>query len=234
LVYVREAMEARLKKRTLARWRARPDIQRRMDEVLALDPSAHGLRAGAGDERSLPGNPDFRRSGWSEHMLLRYLLAMDEAAGKRVLDTCCGLGWGTHLVAAVAGELVAVDLNEDALAFCGRAWKDGNVTWAPGSVLSLPFPDASFDVVLCMEAIEHFSVADGATYLRELARVCRPGGSIFGSSAFPETRREADALCATNEHHLHIYTHDEMRDLLTRTFGAPRRLTKHYFSAQKR
>jgi 2-polyprenyl-3-methyl-5-hydroxy-6-metoxy-1,4-benzoquinol methylase len=230
---LRELSEARLKRRTLARWLARPDVSARVERVLGLDPAALGLRAGAGDPRGLPGNPEFRASGWTDHMLLRYLLAMDRAAGKSVLDTCCGLGWGTHIVAGVAASVTAVDLDEGALAFCRDTWKDANVTFLQGSVLELPFEADRFDVVLCMEAIEHFSVADGRRYLEELRRVCRPGGVLFGSSAFPETRAAADALCAQNEHHLHIYTRGEMRALLSEVFSRPIRLTKHYFAAQK-
>jgi 2-polyprenyl-3-methyl-5-hydroxy-6-metoxy-1,4-benzoquinol methylase len=134
----------------------------------------------------------------------------------------------------VAAEVSAVDLDEQAIAFCRDTWGDANVTFTPGNVLALPFEAGRFDVVLCMEAIEHFSRDDGRRYLEELRRVCRPGGMIFGSSAFPETRAAADALCAQNEHHLYIYTRAEMKALLRDVFSRPLRLTKHYFAAEKR
>ncbi len=226
--------EGRLLERAHARWRAEPTVARRIERVLALDPTAIGVDAGEGDERGLPGNADFLASGWTQHMLLRYFLAMDQAAGKRVLDTCCGLGWGAHLVATVAAELVGVDLDGEAVRFCRDTWGDDNARYVEGSVLALPFEDESFDVVLSMEAIEHFTVSDGRRYVAELHRVCRSGGVLLGSSTFPDTREAADALCAQNEHHLHIYTRAEMRRLLTEVFSPPHRLTLHYFAAKKR
>lgn len=228
-----EEDEPRLLRETHARWRAEPAIAARVERVLDLDPKTVGLDAGADDERGLPGNAEFMKSGWTDHMLLRYFLAMDRAKGRRVLDTCCGLGWGAHLVAGVARELVGIDLDADAVRFSAETWGDDNTTYLEGSVLDLPFEADSFDVVLCMEAIEHFSVADGRRYLEELHRVCRPGGVLLGSSTFPDTRERASALCAQNEHHLYIYTRREIRRLLTDVFSRPERLTLHYFAAVK-
>ena len=230
---IRQAKEARLKRRTLDRWRADPQMSSRVERVLSLDPSELGLSAGVADPRSLPGNPEFQRSGWYEHMLLRYFLAMEAARGRRVLDSCCGLGWGSHLIASVASEVVGIDLDPEAVEFCQRTWGDENASYVTGSVLELPFANDEFDVVLCMEAIEHFSRSDGRRYLQELFRVCRPGGRIFGSSGFTENRQQAEELCAKNEHHLFIYTLAEMERLLGELFSAPTRLTHHYFAATK-
>jgi 2-polyprenyl-3-methyl-5-hydroxy-6-metoxy-1,4-benzoquinol methylase len=229
----RERAEARLKRRTLARWLERPEVSGRVREVLELDPERIGLGAGAVDERGLPGKAEFRESGWTEHMLLRYCLVLEHARGKRVLDTCSGLGWGAHLIAGVAGEIVGIDRDQGAVDFCRTQWQDENLRFVAGSVLELPFEAESFDVVLCMGAIEHFTQDEGRRYLGELRRVCRPRGVLIGSSAFPETRAEADALCAKNPHHLYIYTRAEMRALLTQTFASPTRLTRHYFAARK-
>jgi SAM-dependent methyltransferase len=46
-----------------------------------------------------------------------------------------------------------------------------------GSVLALPFPDASFDGVICTEVLEH--VPDPALALDEINRVLRAGGSLY-------------------------------------------------------
>lgn len=45
-----------------------------------------------------------------------------------------------------------------------------------GDLLRLPFPDASFDAVLCTEVIEH--TADPRTAVSELCRVLAPGGDL--------------------------------------------------------
>jgi SAM-dependent methyltransferase len=49
-----------------------------------------------------------------------------------------------------------------------------------GSIDALPVPDASFDVVLCLQVLEH--VPDPAAAVRELRRVVRPGGRVLLST----------------------------------------------------
>lgn len=221
------------RRRTFRRWRRLPEVSRRIAEVLALNAAEVGQSVTASDPRSLPSNPDFVASGWTEHMLLRYLSAFDHARGKQVLDSCCGLGWGAHLVASQARHVVGIDLDTESIDFCRRRWGSGNAEFVVGSVLDLPFSEATFDVVLSMEAIEHFSVADGRRYLQELARVCRPGGALVGSSAFPETPEQADRRCSRNEHHLHIYTRREIGQLFRDVFGPVAMLTRHYFVVRR-
>ena len=230
---VLDGYERLLKWHTLRQWLNHPVVAQRVETVLALDGSEEGLSTGVGEPRSLPGNPEFRASGWSDHMLLRYLLVLAEARGNRILDSCCGLGWGTHLISWAAGAVTGVDLDPNAIQFCSAHWGADNTRFEVASVLDLPFEDGSFDVVLCMESIEHFTEADGRRYIAELRRVCRPGGVLLGSSAFVETRVEADRLCSGNPHHHYVYTRAEFWRLLSELFGRPELLTRHYFRARR-
>jgi ubiquinone/menaquinone biosynthesis C-methylase UbiE len=98
--------------------------------------------------------------------------------GDRVLDVAAGSG-NAAVPAAVAGaDVVASDLTPE-LFPAGRAYaarRGVEVTWEEGDAEALPYPDASFDVVLScvgvMFAPHHQQAAD------ELIRVCRPGGRI--------------------------------------------------------
>jgi 2-polyprenyl-3-methyl-5-hydroxy-6-metoxy-1,4-benzoquinol methylase len=228
-----KATEELLRLWFLRRYRADPPVLRRMNEIMNLRPADIEQQVTATDPRSIPGNPEFVASGWSQHMLLRYLVALEDCNGARVLDSCCGLGWGSHLVASASADVTGVDLDAASVQFCARRWGRHNLRFQVANVLDLPFEDESFEVVLCMDAIEHFTRADGARYIRELARVCRRGGQLFGSSAFPETRWAADRLCQTNRHHYHIYTRREMVSLLRTSFGTPTWVTRHYFRATR-
>jgi len=73
-----------------------------------------------------------------------------------------------------AGEVTGVDLNANMLSVAARLRPD--LTWRVGDAAALPFPDETFDVVLCQSALMFFPDATAA--LREMARVCTPGGTV--------------------------------------------------------
>ncbi|MCW5579095.1 MAG: class I SAM-dependent methyltransferase, partial [Dokdonella sp.] len=59
--------------------------------------------------------PECVREIWYEHWH-RYAFARGLVAGKRVLDAACGEGYGSALLAAVAGSVTGVDVDADAIA----------------------------------------------------------------------------------------------------------------------
>ena len=97
----------------------------------------------------------------------------------RVLDLGCGGGHVTFNVARLVREIVAYDLAPEMLGLVARAAKErrlDNVTTQQGAVESLPFEDASFDVVLSRFSAHHWRDLDAG--LREAARVVKPGGMV--------------------------------------------------------
>jgi ubiquinone/menaquinone biosynthesis C-methylase UbiE len=98
-------------------------------------------------------------------------------AGQSVLDVACGTGIVARTVAdrlGGTGRVVGVDINDGMLAVARRVRPD--LDWRRADVAELPFPDGSFDTVLCQMALMFFPDRGGA--LREMARVARPGGAI--------------------------------------------------------
>jgi SAM-dependent methyltransferase len=67
-----------------------------------------------------------------------------------------------------------VDLNEAMLTIARRVRPD--VEWRQGDAAALPFPDASFDRVLCQMALMFFPDRPGA--IREMRRVATPGATV--------------------------------------------------------
>jgi ubiquinone/menaquinone biosynthesis C-methylase UbiE len=100
--------------------------------------------------------------------------------GLDLLDVGCGPGTITvDLAARVApGRVVGIDVSAEPLVeareAAGRAGVE--VTFEVGDVYALAAADASFDVVHAHQVLQHLT--DPVAALREMARVCRPGGVI--------------------------------------------------------
>jgi SAM-dependent methyltransferase len=104
-------------------------------------------------------------------------LARDHPGGC-VLDLGCGGGHVTFNVAPQVQEVVAYDLSPQMLDVVERAARDrklDNVITRRGAAESLPFADASFDLVLSRYSAHHWR--DWEAGLREAARVLKPGGT---------------------------------------------------------
>ena len=99
--------------------------------------------------------------------------------GTHILDVGCGTG---DMLRRFAGEdaerLVGFDESEGMLAKA-KELSEGldNITYLPGSAESLPFDDASFDIVTSCVAFHHFPDSKGT--VAEMYRVLKPGGRLF-------------------------------------------------------
>jgi ubiquinone/menaquinone biosynthesis C-methylase UbiE len=106
------------------------------------------------------------------------LLPFAELQGKDVLEIGCGTGVHARLLAQAGARLTAVDLTPTAIELTRRRLElanlDADVREADAE--SLPFPDASFDVVWSWGVIHHSEHTDRV--VAEIARVLRPGGRL--------------------------------------------------------
>jgi ubiquinone/menaquinone biosynthesis C-methylase UbiE len=146
--------------------------------------------------------------------------------GDRVLDIGCGTG--RHTAAAYQYPNITVfgsDLNLDdvlqareRLFFHERCGAHGGGSWllSVSNVTCLPFGDASFDLVICSEVLEH--IPDEKTAIREIIRVLKPGGKLVVSVPryFPERICWAlsDAYHQTANGHIRIYRNQRLVRLL--------------------
>ena len=135
--------------------------------------------------------------------------------GRRVLDLGCRYGALTRAYAS-GNEVVGVDVDREALA---EAAKLGIETrWADVDE-PFPFEDATFDVVVAGELLEH--VRDPQRVVAEADRLLRPGGTFVGSvpNAFRLKNRLRFLLGRKPEDdptHLHMFAPDDVRALLAR------------------
>lgn len=131
-----------------------------------------------------------------QHQMYMELLNMLKAGGRvkphtELLEVSCGRGGGlAHLVRNWPGGLSAtgLDLSENALKACRKAHGElDNLSFVRGSALDLPFPDASFDVVLNVEASNDYGDFD--RFFGEVHRVLKPDGLFL----YTDTRRAHEA-----------------------------------------
>lgn len=110
----------------------------------------------------------------------RYLVAASICEGKEVLDIASGEGFGSAYLASVASHVTGVDVSPEAVAFARRNYAAANLAYKQGSATAIPLENASVDVVVSFESIEHFFEHD--VFLEEVRRVLRPDGVLLISS----------------------------------------------------
>jgi SAM-dependent methyltransferase len=133
--------------------------------------------------------------------------------GKRILDLGCRYGALTRAYSE-GNEVVGVDVDRDALAEAAKLGID--TRWADVEE-PLPFQDASFDVVVAGELIEH--LRDPDRLVAEVRRVLRPGGTFAGSvpNFFRLRNRVAMLFGRPLDHdptHLHVFAPRDVHRML--------------------
>ena len=107
----------------------------------------------------------FTRHDWK-----RCRAALAHVIGPDVLEVGVGAGQTYNILARdpAIERLVGIDIKWNK-----KLIRPERGTLETASIFRLPFPDASFDSVLCMEVLEHLEVIEFPKALFELRRVCR-------------------------------------------------------------
>jgi len=124
----------------------------------------------------------------------------------RILDVGCGTGANLQMLSQF-GAAEGVDVASEALDFCRAR---GLARVRQGAAETLPYEDASFDLVTGLDVVEHLD--DDLSGLREMHRVLRPGGrALLFVPAFMFLWGVQDDI----SHHRRRYTLRELKQKVT-------------------
>ncbi|MEO8393332.1 MAG: methyltransferase domain-containing protein [Chloroflexota bacterium] len=144
-----------------------------------------------------------------------YFLALNQYVdeGAKVLDVGFGLGYGMNILAIKAAEITGVDIDPKVLEYCqetviGRNPRVKELMLYDG--LHLKFPDNSFDVLTCVDVLEHVQEYDA--FLDELLRVARKG--VLISTPFRRPENTNSDGTPKNYWHLREWVYEELDPIL--------------------
>jgi GT2 family glycosyltransferase/ubiquinone/menaquinone biosynthesis C-methylase UbiE/glycosyltransferase involved in cell wall biosynthesis len=174
---------------------------------------AHSLAADG--ERFLPG---IMAGDIELEHVHRYKFAAQLSVNKTVLDIASGEGYGSAYLSQTARRVIGVDISQDAVESAREKYERPNLEFLVGSCSEIPLDDATVDVVVSFETIEHH--AEHEAMMREIKRVLRPRGLIVISS--PDKLEYADKPSFRNPFHVKELYREEFQALLDAHFKCVR------------
>jgi len=132
------------------------------------------------------------------------------AAGRRVVEIGCGMGFGAKLLSEVAAEVLAIDSSASAIAAVRQSLDAANVTVRVGDAMTLSPDDMRCDLLVALQVIEHLPAPE--TFAAMAAEATRPRGLCILSTP--------NALLSVGENPYHVreYTAPEFEALLSNSF----------------
>jgi SAM-dependent methyltransferase len=114
------------------------------------------------------------------------LTLAQELQAARLLEVGCGTGHWLALLRPATPHLFGLDLSAGMLSQARR--RHGDLALVRGRAEQLPFPDTSFDLVYCVNAIHHFG--HQRAFIAEARRLLRPGGALAIIGFDPRQHRD--------------------------------------------
>lgn len=155
---------------------------------------------------------------YGEH-IVRYEALKDLVKDKVVLDLASGSGFGTNIISKAAKTVFGIDNNAEAISYSKSNYSSSNTKFIQGDATAIPLEDASVDVAVSFETLEH--VEEYEKFISELKRVLKPEGLLVLSTPndieFPEGA----------DFHVHEFTNQELQKLVIKYF----KNIKPYFQA---
>ena len=139
-----------------------------------------------------------------------------------LVDVGFGSGGVLEFCSRYAGEIIALDVDNEAINRIQQKpmfTESRNVSFLSASGENLPLADAMATKVLCLEVLEH--VDDPQKVMSEMLRIGKPGCiylvSVPGQFSEEIMSRVGPPEIFQKPHHIRVFQHEEIRDLITET-----------------
>jgi 2-polyprenyl-3-methyl-5-hydroxy-6-metoxy-1,4-benzoquinol methylase len=139
----------------------------------------------------------------------RFLQQVGPLEGRYVLDYGAGPGYLVEQLLRCGAYVSAVEYSEQCVADLNRRFRCDRF-WESAELFDgrrLPWEDHRFDIVCCLETIEHLLPEHLNAVLRELLRVVRPGGIVLLTTPNAEDLRAQTVFCPQCCHEFHRWQH---------------------------
>ena len=129
----------------------------------------------------------------------------------KVLDGACGSGYGSEIMSGNGARVTGIDANHEAIEFANQHYAKNSVEFTVGEIGKLQYPDASFDVVVSIETLEHLPNTICREYLQDIGGWLKQGGILIASS--PMLRYRDGRPYVTNPYHINEMPRSELLDM---------------------
>lgn len=143
--------------------------------------------------------------------LAAYEYASQFTGDKIVLELGCGEGYGTVLLAKSASKIFGIDYSKAAIDKAQKKYRADNIEFVCSDVNDLGFDDASFEVIIAFQFIEHLK--DPRAVLLKIKSLLKPQGIFLLSS--PNKK----ASIVQHPYHFREYDREELEGLLRNYFA---------------
>jgi len=167
-------------------------------------------------ERFIPNNDGVEIEAEHVH---RYKCISNFVHNMWVLDAGCGTGYGSLMLAQSAEKVTGIDISDEAIEWCQNHYgTQHNLNYIQSSLAGLPFPNDTFDCIVCFEVIEHVDKETQIVFLKEAKRVLKQNGVLIVST--PNKAIYTDSSGYHNPFHISEFYPDEFREYLNKEFVA--------------
>jgi ubiquinone/menaquinone biosynthesis C-methylase UbiE len=193
------------------------------------------------DQFSRQALPFSQQPAHSQEAFINLLLEISGVGDQdTVLDVACGPGLVATAFAERARHVTGIDLTPAMIERARQIQREkdlNNLSWQIGTVLPLPFPDASFSLVITRYSFHHF--LEPQAVFTEMVRVCTPGDRVLVADVImlPEKREFLDQEEKLRDpSHTRTLTPDEfcrmaddlqLQNIKTKFFQSVRNLNAH-------